>query len=392
MPLAVRSWISGSAGVATAEEIASRQAKRFFWSRGRAVVRLRARSSARGISKRMGGGGCGFFKGNGKCWRRKLQLVVADGFEGGGFLVFCDATFEEVLLLLDVHHLGEPREGVLDAGVEGFEFAVDQAAVADVVDVLLKFLRAETDGVDRKAVADEFLFEVDGSSHQAAQFLLEFGRPDLGVFLHQVHDQVAEDLNVVGFVAQGVAEHLADAGEFVLAIEREHHAEEAVKLRALHALAEEEHVFGELLFFAQLGEIHVAAEGAGVADHEVGFLFDGRDVFEHRLALVGIHAEGGDHVNERVGVDVFLVGMAAQEELKLGRGDQLAGDVLDVVADNSLGGGEITQRHLDDPSVNIGDRPGGIAPLLAVLLHRDVLGFPVIGLHGLVEIVGPLVF
>jgi hypothetical protein len=43
-------------------------------------------------------------------------------------------------------------------------------------------------------------------------------------------------------VAQRVAEHLPDARELVLPVEREHHAEEAVELGALHALAEDEDV------------------------------------------------------------------------------------------------------------------------------------------------------
>ena len=52
-----------------------------------------------------------------------LKVVVAFDFEGRGFLVLGDAAFEEVLLLLDVHHLGEPREGVLHIADERFEAA-----------------------------------------------------------------------------------------------------------------------------------------------------------------------------------------------------------------------------------------------------------------------------
>ncbi len=44
----------------------------------------------------------------------ELELVVVDGGEGGGFLVFCDAAFEEVLLFFDVHHFGEPGKGIGD--------------------------------------------------------------------------------------------------------------------------------------------------------------------------------------------------------------------------------------------------------------------------------------
>src|SRR5471030_2607529 len=70
---------------------------------------------------------------------RGLELVVVGDVEGRGFLIFGDATLEEVLLLLDVHHLGEPRQRVLDAGGERGETAAFEAAVGDVVDIGQKF-------------------------------------------------------------------------------------------------------------------------------------------------------------------------------------------------------------------------------------------------------------
>ena len=72
-------------------------------------------------------------------------------------------------------------------------------------------------------------------------------RPDLAVLLDEIHEQIAEHLDVVRLVAQRVAEHLADAGKLVLPVEREDHAEQAVELRAFHALAEDEDVFREQL-------------------------------------------------------------------------------------------------------------------------------------------------
>jgi hypothetical protein len=44
-------------------------------------------------------------------------------------------TLEEVLLLLDVHHLGEPRERVAHAGRQRSKPAAFEATVRDVVDV-----------------------------------------------------------------------------------------------------------------------------------------------------------------------------------------------------------------------------------------------------------------
>ena len=123
---------------------------------------------------------------------------------------------------------------------------------------------------------------------------------------------------------------------------------------------------------------------------EVVFRGDGRDVLEHCLALVGVEPEGGNHVDEGVRVDVFLVGVAAEDELELGGGDDLADDVEDVVADDAFGGGKVADAHFDDPALDIGNLVG--APLLDVLLHRDVLRLPMVVLHRLVEVIRPGVF
>ncbi len=319
-----------------------------------------------------------------------LEVVVVGSGEGACLLVFGNLSFEEVLFLFKVHGLGEPGEGVFDVADEGFEAAVDEATVGDVVDVLLEFFAAESDGADGEAVADEFFFEADAFLHGVAEILLELGGPDVGVLGDEGVEEVAEDFDVVGFVAQGVAEHLADAGEFVLAVEAENHAEEAVELGAFHDLAEHEDVFGEGLLVVEVGEVDVAAEGAAVRYHEVVLGLDGGDVLEHGFAFVWVDAEGGDHVDEGVGVDVFLVGVAAEDELELGGGDKFADDVENVVADDAFSGGEVADTHLDDPALDVGDVVA--LPLLDVGLHLDVLGLPVVVLHRLVEVVGPLVF
>ncbi len=90
-------------------------------------------------------------------------------------------------------------------------------------------------------------------------------------------------------------------------------------------------------------------------------------------------------------MDVLFVRVAAEDELELGGGDEFADDVLDVVADDAFSGREIADAHPDDPALNIADGLR-VAPLLDVLAHRDILRLPVVCLHRLVEIVGPLVF
>ena len=305
-------------------------------------------------------------------------------------MILGDATFEEVLFFFDVHHFCEPWEWVGDGFVERGEAAGGEAAVGDEVDVGFEIGGVEAEAGDWEAIADEGFFEADALGHGVAEILAEVLGPDVGVFIDEIHEEIAEDLDVVGLVAEGVAEHLADAGEFVLAVEGEDHAEEAVELSAFHDLAEHKDVLGERLLVGGDGEVDVAAEGLAVGYDEVIFRGDGRDILEHGLAFVRVDAEGGDHVDEAVCVDVFLVGMAAENELQLGCSDDLANDMEDVVTDDALGGGEVADAHFDNPALHIGYFVG--APLLDVFLHRDVLRFPMIILHRLVEVIGPGVF
>ena len=305
-------------------------------------------------------------------------------------MVFGDSALEEVLFLLDVHHFGEPWEWVGDGFVERIQAAGDEAAVGDVVDVGFEIGGVEAEAGDWEAIADEGFFQADAFGHGVAEIGAEFLCPDIRVFIDEIHEQVAEDLDVVGFIAQGVAEHLADAGEFILAVKAEDHSEQPVELGALHDLAEQEDIFGERLLVFRDREVDVAAQCFGVRGHEMVLRGDGRDILEHGFALMRVEAERGDHVDEAVGMDVFLMGVATENHFKLRGGDDLADDVEDVVADDSLGGGEVADAHFDDPTFDIGNFIG--APLLDVALHGNFLRLPMVCLHVLVEVVGPGVF
>ncbi len=83
---------------------------------------------------------------------------------------------------------------------------------------------------------------------------------------------------------------------------------------ALHALSKEEHVFRKGLLVRGGGQIHIAAQSAGITHHKVGLPLDGRDVLKHRLTFVGIDAQGADHVNQRVGVNVFFVRVTPEDQ------------------------------------------------------------------------------
>ncbi len=85
---------------------------------------------------------------------------------------------------------------------------------------MAEFVGAETEGVDWEAVTDELFLEIDRLAHELGEFLAEFRRPDILVLLDEIHEEIAEDLDVIGLITQGIAEHLADARELVLAVER----------------------------------------------------------------------------------------------------------------------------------------------------------------------------
>ena len=87
--------------------------------------------------------------------------------QSGRFLVFRDAAFEEVLLLLDVHHLRQPRQGVLHARAQGGEADAFQASIRDVIDLEKELVHREADRVHRQAVADEILLELHRLRHRS---------------------------------------------------------------------------------------------------------------------------------------------------------------------------------------------------------------------------------
>ena len=82
--------------------------------------------------------------------------------------------------------------------------------------------------------------------------------------------------------------------------------------------------------------------------------------------------------------------MPAQNQLEFGRSHQFAYHVQDVVPHDPLCRRKVADPHLDDPPLHVRDllHP---TPLFHVLLHWDILRLPMIVLHRLVEIIGPLV-
>ena len=87
----------------------------------------------------------------------------------------------------------------------------------------MEVLDVEANGSNRQAVADEILFELNRFGHGLAKFFFEVIGPDFWVLVGEIHQQVAKEFDVVRLVTQGVAEHLTDARELVLAVKREDH-------------------------------------------------------------------------------------------------------------------------------------------------------------------------
>src|ERR1700722_10523153 len=102
---------------------------------------------------------------------------------------------------------------MLDAAGERRQTAAFKAAIGDVVDIGLEVFEPQAHRVDGQAVTNEILLKGYRLAHQAAKLLLVFRGPYLPVLLDQVHEQVTEDLDVVGLVPEGVPEHLADPRE-----------------------------------------------------------------------------------------------------------------------------------------------------------------------------------
>jgi hypothetical protein len=105
---------------------------------------------------------------------------------------------------------------------------------------------------------------------------------------------------------------------------------------------------------------------------------------------VRVDLQRRDHVEQRIGVDVLLVGVAAQNKLQLRSGHQLANHVLNVVADNAFSGRKVAYAHADNPTLRVRNNLL-VSPLLDVFPHRDVLRLPMVGLHLAIKVVRPLI-
>ena len=156
---------------------------------------------------------------------------------------------------------------------------------------------------------------------------------------HELEQQAAEDLDVVRLVPQRVAEHRPDRRSACPAGRATGSSRTARRTACPPCTGRTRRC--SVRAAAACSGTRMSRSRRRSCETRVTNSFlatiDGTSV-EHRLALVRVDPERRDHVQQRVGVDVLLVRVAAEHELELGRGDELAHDVDDVVADDPLGG------------------------------------------------------
>ena len=77
------------------------------------------------------------------------------------------------------------------------ETAVHEAAITNVVDIVIEVGHIEPHRVNREAVPDELFLEVDSLAHGLAQVVPELFRPDVGVLHYQFIEELAQEFNVI---------------------------------------------------------------------------------------------------------------------------------------------------------------------------------------------------
>ena len=153
-----------------------------------------------------------------------------------------------------------------------------------------------------------------------------------------MREDVAAQLDVIGFVAQRVLEHLPDARHLVLPVQRQDHGEERVELRALHDLRDAENRLGEPLFVGRFGQVDAHFQLGHLPGDEGVLLLHARDVGEFGRDLVQIDVQRTDDVQQRVHVDGLFGDMPQRCVLEFGRGQVVFDDVQNRVTHNALGG------------------------------------------------------
>ena len=151
-----------------------------------------------------------------------------------------------------------------EQGDEEAERTLDACFARQPITSSPEFLRKTLSRIHYEAVGGNAILSfprlVSWVSAAAAIVLIGIFGFQFRVLFHQVHQQIAEQLNMVGFVSESIAEHLANAGKFVLAIEREDHTEEPVELRPLHALAEDEDILRQFLLVRCFPQVEIAPQ------------------------------------------------------------------------------------------------------------------------------------
>ena len=78
-------------------------------------------------------------------------------------------------------------------------------------------------------------------------------------------------------------------------------------------------------------------------------------------------------------MDIFLMGVATENELKLWSRNLVTNNVNHIVSYDALSSRKVADAHLNDPALSV--RYFIRAPLLDVFLHGNIFWLPVVGTH-----------
>jgi len=306
-------------------------------------------------------------------------------------LILDHSGLEEVLLLLQVHDLAHPREGVGGAWVLFLQADLGQAAVGDELEVVLHHRGVHAQYAARHGVTRVFDLQLGTLQDHLGRFVLHLGVPQVRVFDLDLVDHVDAEVQVHGLVTQDVLELLGGAGHLVAATHGEDLGEAAVEEDAFQYAVVGDQVAQELAVgFRGAGFELGIGDRAGVLQAPGGLLRDARDLVVHVEDLAFIHAQRFDAVLVGVGVDRFLEGLAQDVLAALGVGDQAVHGQDQVVGNQAVGGGEEAEVAHDDAALVFAETVCGF-PQRDVGVHVHFLRHPMVGATIQILLPGPVV-
>lgn len=92
-------------------------------------------------------------------------------------MILRDAGLKEVLLLLEIHHLGHPRERIGRSGIQSIQTNLVAPTVADELHILVEHVGIEAKHAARHGVMGVANFQLGRFTQHLRNFRLELCRP-----------------------------------------------------------------------------------------------------------------------------------------------------------------------------------------------------------------------